>query len=542
LEPNDRPGSEGFDLEHPQTTRKVLPVLLVAWVALACAYVTFIPVGNNFFLYPLLVSLAILAGIGIWRDGATVRASLLLPGLIWFCFVIFGSAVGIARGAEVWPRTLVFFLIWPVIFSVIVIGFRLSFLRIIFFVGAIATVIIGLLFILEGLSAFGYLPFSSLPTWITEPIGLYPTVDQAGTIAMASWSMPPLIWWGPIWLASLAVKKGNPYLPPIWLRFLAGAFAIAGTLVTWRRAIVVVLLLAPVIILVAWLILRMRNQAASNSRLGYGWAALRIAACYVLAVGLTIGAQPQIGQLLGGIVSSVASAAGLRTASASQLPSHAATVVPPRKSPPAAQKPSLVLTPVGTATAGRVSAPAPAANATPAPAQTTPPLVPTNEGVDRKADRIRSGELKSLTTIRGPIDAIFGRGFGAYIVREIPRPRVRPWQTELQYHGLFYWTGIVGLLLLAATLLASLRAVREAFRLSPESRGVLFISTVGAFAILIANGTNPYLQAPGHMWPIFLPLMITSAVLAKSSSSRGLHFSRHGIRIARASGDGSSDG
>ena len=137
---------------------------------------------------------------------------------------------------------------------------------------------------------------------------------------------------------------------------------------------------------------------------------------------------------------------------------------------------------------------------------------------DRLADKIRHNELASLTLPKSLTDAVFGHGIGASFDRGgLERP-MKPWQTELQYHAMFYWTGLVGLILLASTFMACVRAIRQAYRLSDPLNGVLFVSCVGAAATLIGNATNPYLQAPGHMWPIFLPFMIASVILVAQPS------------------------
>ena len=137
---------------------------------------------------------------------------------------------------------------------------------------------------------------------------------------------------------------------------------------------------------------------------------------------------------------------------------------------------------------------------------------------DRLADKIREHERLNLTEPKSFTDALFGHGIGASFDRGgLERP-IKPWQTELQYHAMFYWTGLVGLILLASTFMACVRAIRQAYRLSDPLNGVLFVSCVGAAATLIGNATNPYLQAPGHMWPIFLPFMIASVILVAQPS------------------------
>jgi hypothetical protein len=111
---------------------------------------------------------------------------------------------------------------------------------------------------------------------------------------------------------------------------------------------------------------------------------------------------------------------------------------------------------------------------------------------------------------------LVGRGFGAAIDRSGLQRDTEPWKTELQYHAIFYWTGLIGVLLALAVALTAFLAVRKAYRVDPTLRGALFAGSVGALCLLMANASNPYLQAPGHMWPLFLPLMIACVSLRRS--------------------------
>ena len=107
---------------------------------------------------------------------------------------------------------------------------------------------------------------------------------------------------------------------------------------------------------------------------------------------------------------------------------------------------------------------------------------------------------------------MFGHGWGAGI-EGYQRSVERPWAYELQYHYLLAQVGIVGSLLLALALCIGVRVVVLAGRKLPEIVPVLYIASAAATAMIIANGTNPYLRAPGHMWAVFLPLAVAGAAL-----------------------------
>ncbi|WP_146072804.1 hypothetical protein [Cryobacterium sp. Y62] len=133
---------------------------------------------------------------------------------------------------------------------------------------------------------------------------------------------------------------------------------------------------------------------------------------------------------------------------------------------------------------------------------------------DQIADRnrIRASEIRFVTDADSMTDVLFGRGSGAAVDRDGIDSAMKLWQTELQDHGIYYWTGLAGLLLLRAPLFFSVRGLRRAFRSADSLRGRLFVSSIGASAFLIGDVTNPYRRAPEHMWPVFFPLMMAVVI------------------------------
>jgi hypothetical protein len=110
---------------------------------------------------------------------------------------------------------------------------------------------------------------------------------------------------------------------------------------------------------------------------------------------------------------------------------------------------------------------------------------------------------------------VFGHGAGAEI-HGYARDPLRPWNFELQYHRLLFYSGLVGLVLFMAVLATCLILLRHAARASFDYRPALVVATVGAVSMLMANASDPYLQAPGHMWAVYLPLGIANAILANN--------------------------
>ncbi|MFJ8896235.1 hypothetical protein ACIRCZ_16750 [Leifsonia sp. NPDC102414] len=437
----------------------------VVWTAVALVYVTLIPVGNNVILYPLLLSFAVLAAVNIVRRRIRPDRALILPAAIWAVFLLLGIVTAIARDAESWERTLVFFLVWPAVFSVVVVGFDRRVVRTIFLVGAYVSVLIGVLLFFQALAQGGILPFRRFPAWLAGPLRMAGDSDS-GMVSLTAAPMPPLLWWGGIWIAAMFCDPRDQYLPPMWLRMLAGSLVITGAFASWRRGIVIVLVVAPILAVIALVALKVRNVKRQNGPRLSVWSFVRLAIVAAFVVVLTLVAQPHLFSMFTSAVRS------------------SSTVVE-----------------------GPAPSPSP-------PAQNINDPGPLTVNQDNTlSDEIRKNESHSLLSPRSPADWIVGRGFGATIDRGAFERQIRPWQTELQYHAIFYWTGILGVMLVIAVAVTALLAVRKAFRVEDGLRGSLYVASVGALCVLMANATNPYLQAPGHMWPVFLPLMITSAIL-----------------------------
>lgn len=107
---------------------------------------------------------------------------------------------------------------------------------------------------------------------------------------------------------------------------------------------------------------------------------------------------------------------------------------------------------------------------------------------------------------------VIGSGFGAALPSFV-RDRQKPWSYELQYHLLLFQTGLAGALLAIVALLAGLKQLRAAARAKPAFAATLGVTSAGAISLLLANAIDPYLQAPGHMWAIYLPLAVTNSIL-----------------------------
>ncbi|SDS34564.1 hypothetical protein SAMN04489719_2107 [Agrococcus carbonis] len=115
---------------------------------------------------------------------------------------------------------------------------------------------------------------------------------------------------------------------------------------------------------------------------------------------------------------------------------------------------------------------------------------------------------------------LFGHGFGAVLESGYARNLERPWEFELQYHLLAFQVGALGIVLLCIAACCAVAALRRAALLDPSAAPVLIVTATGAIAMLVANASNPYLQAPGHMWAIALALGAVNTVLVSGDGQR----------------------
>jgi hypothetical protein len=115
---------------------------------------------------------------------------------------------------------------------------------------------------------------------------------------------------------------------------------------------------------------------------------------------------------------------------------------------------------------------------------------------------------------------LYGHGFNATVPGYF-RDVNRPWAFELQYHLLLFNTGVLGVAILGAALSQGTSVVLRVVRRGGADAIVMIPLIVAAASMLIANGTNPYLQAVGHMWAVFLPLAAANVFLAADKTVDG---------------------
>lgn len=111
----------------------------------------------------------------------------------------------------------------------------------------------------------------------------------------------------------------------------------------------------------------------------------------------------------------------------------------------------------------------------------------------------------------------WGHGLGATIIG-YQRSDRQPWQFEMQYPAILMQTGLIGAALLVIIAVLVVHATNKAATLRPDLLPSMIVTLCGGVAMLIANATNPYLQAPAHHWAIFLPLAVINVMLRNPPS------------------------
>jgi hypothetical protein len=125
---------------------------------------------------------------------------------------------------------------------------------------------------------------------------------------------------------------------------------------------------------------------------------------------------------------------------------------------------------------------------------------------------------------------LLGAGLGAELASGYTRSDERSWSFELQYHQFLFNYGAVGVVLLVAAAVLVVSLARKAAAAHPENLPVLVVVGTAALALLIANATNPYLQATGHHWGLALAIGVAHAL----ALGRGLDADDAGPEVASA--------
>jgi len=426
----------------------------VRWVlavpALAFLYILLRPVSNGQILLPALLTLPALGIVSILRTRRKLDPR-------WF--VVIGAQVAFwALGAGVGasnPATLSQTYIWlgvPIVFWLAVWGMTERALRLALDIVASGTAILGTAVVLYVGSNQGVLPTIIPPSLLTESGAYFAGGYQTfsgSQTAIQLYGLSTLAATVPILVGSLLIQRDH-LSPRLWLRVYAAVFGVLAALVAGRRAVLVTVVLTPLILII---VRRLIGARQTRRALAQGRKFVRVMAAFVMVAAIIV---------IGNFTFASETVSG--SVVFSSLNAVASTF--------------FGVGDVG----GNIS------------------------------DMIRQEENQQL--IQGwSTSPFWGHGFGAVLQSGFVRSVDKPWNFESQYHVLLFDTGIIGALLLLIAMSAVVMAVRAAVRARPDMASTLIITTIGGVAMMLAAASNPYFQAPGYYWPMYLPLAAANIAL-----------------------------
>lgn len=424
----------------------------------AFVYILFRPVSNGKILLPLLLGLA---GCGL-AVGLLGRRRLAGPlSLFLLLQLLFGTVFALvgASNAGVGDQMLTF-LGFPLVFWLMIYGISEATLGRLMWATAVGCAIVGLTIILYVGNQQGVLPQLIPSRFLESQTDAFFTGSRVGRTggAIRFYGLATLAAGAPIWVASLLVPH-DKLLPPMKLRLIAAISCAVAALIAGRQAILLTTILAPGFLWVASILIgRARADRRELSRTELRKARQRrlwLVAAMVLGV---------IG--VGSFSFNTAPLSGSAVTSAFRT--------------------------VGAAYFGTGSA----------------------EDADTL---IRQEESHAL--LGGFRDnPVLGRGLGATFPA-YSRDDLRPWNFELQYHMLLFDTGLVGVLFAIAAAGVLVYGGRRAVTRRPDLAGCLAVTTVGCVAMLAAAASNPYLQAPGYNWALYLPIVVINVALTSATAT-----------------------
>lgn len=218
--------------------------LSAGFIVAAFGWIIFLPVSHNEILYPLFGLIGLVAAIALIRRNPVIDlhvwvlafliATLSLYGelrgfgnpdpLFTFAVYLAAPALYLTCAAVATPRSLRYFVIAAV-------------------VGTLAVSIVLLLFIAGEARVLPQL----IPDFVRANLDLKATFRDGGSQAR-SWGLSSLAALGPLWMASLLVRR-HELLPPWGLRLACAALALVTAVLSDRTAIVLVIVLAPFVAL-----------------------------------------------------------------------------------------------------------------------------------------------------------------------------------------------------------------------------------------------------------------------------------------------------
>ena len=423
-------------------------------------YLIWLPVSSNGRLLLLFVLLGTIALLGRVRPTGTQGLCRPFATLIalQYTFGIFGVLIGAINNAPGIITQTVLYLVVPAVFWLCVNAIDERMLARILRVGGWATAILASLIIGYYLQTHGHIP-KAIPSVLLRQQQTFAAGEKLRFIGLES-----LLILGPLYTTSLLFPFGRDWMPGLPLRASATASAITAVLLSGRQAFIILEVTSPLVAVVVARIFRVGVRRTSDT------TRRRMRA----------GSAPLLALILAGLALAFASGA-LRLDTATK-----SFVAVPR---------TIIGAPVSPETG--------------------------NVYTTSDNDTLSSPDILRVETpqlIRGwtsvPVE---GAGFGATLPG-YARNLAKPWNFEAQYALLLFQTGIIGAALLVILLCKGWRILRTAALVDRDLQPVIVVTTTTAICVLIANAVDPYLQAPGVCWGLYLPFAAANLALRRSSS------------------------
>jgi O-antigen ligase len=436
----------------------VVPVL--QWVQLAClAWVIWLPVSMGMVLYPaLLLVFATSAGLLALRRWRPSRGLLVAWGIYyaWAVAWILVSASwgnpGVVHQGALWLGLPVLWGTWALSLE----GDHLRrTLRVLLAVGSLGAALT------IWLAASGAWGAPELPGWLVAAQDTRVVASRSGAVEVNYLGLSSLVGTGALAIAAFLLPGRDTWLPARPLLAVAAGLHVVAATVSGRRGILLTFLVAVAVSAAVGLVLAVRRRAGARSVLTYVGGLLGVA---VALVGFAL---TPAGTNLSDFAGDVGARFGVVSPDAT-----------------------------GAGTGGEDEGEEPDAIA----------------DLTAESDRLRGEQFREL------VDAwrdspVWGHGFGATLESNFARSESRPWMFEAEPLQVLMNAGLLGLVLIAVPLVLLLVGAVQALRTGRHVR-----ATISGLAVIAAVGlacaTNPYLQAPGHGWMLFLAGGITHAVTA----------------------------
>lgn len=441
--------------------RRIAPVL--QWVQIACvAWVLWLPVSHGVILYPALAGVLVTSAALIVLDRLPVPVEVRWMAVVYFAMVVVLVATSYARANPGATHQSALWVGVPLIWGSWALTLSGTHLRRTVYLLVVMTVVTGLTVTWLAIQALGR--FEILPTWFLELQQVTFSVSDYSQIEMRYQGLSSLVGLSVLSLALACLPGRLEQLPPMWLTRSAAVLGFVAAVVSGRRGLTVVAVLAP-IVCVAWacLLLLRRRWEGDPPRTYWRDVAVGVVAVAVLTL----------------------SPLGINLTSMVGVP-------------------------------GVVNWPVASGYAVYVPGQGSTPLEPSGDSdsdgqVDAGEDSVRVDQVSEMVTYWREAPVV-GQGLGAVLPSGYQRDPERPWMFENQPVQVLMNIGIAGVAVLLALVVLLLRLARRAWATGRLHR-LTVASGVTLVLMLVADMTNPYLAAPGHGWAVFVLLGVCVAAL-----------------------------